>query len=57
MSTMGAMMLDGAARTATRRSPRTPGAPAHISSPRVLVYAQFYSAGCTATGDYLAYSQ
>ena len=57
MSTMGAMMLDGAARTATRRSPRTPGAPAHISSPRVLVYAQFYSAGCTATGDYRAYSQ
>eukprot|EP00321_Phaeocystis_globosa_P014996 CAMPEP_0118845242 /NCGR_PEP_ID=MMETSP1162-20130426/88591_1 /TAXON_ID=33656 /ORGANISM="Phaeocystis Sp, Strain CCMP2710" /LENGTH=34 /DNA_ID= /DNA_START= /DNA_END= /DNA_ORIENTATION= len=34
---MGAMMLDGAARTATRRSPRTPGAGAHTSPPSTVL--------------------
>ena len=47
MSTMGAMMLDGAARTATRR---------HISPLPVLVLRCFILRDVfTATGDYLAY--
>jgi len=59
MSTLGAMMLDGAARTATRRSPRTRRAPAHLSSVLVLnsvLFCGMYSLPLVVRFYYLAYS-
>ena len=51
---MGAMMLDGAARMATRRSPRTPGAGPYLLS-RLGLRCFILRDVFTATGDYLAY--